>query len=249
MKIKNITGSTQNLPSLGDINAAQILDVDNLNYSNLAEAPVRSAIVSGDFVLTELDDTELTQADSLTLWDQGPGAWAIFDSPMPPPLNYNAKYGSVKSGITRPSQTTEGLVNNQDNVLEDYLVLVFTPRRSGTHRIICNYVYSTNSQQEDFIGEIEITGDQGFSEQENITQIEVKDAAGLGPSFDTIVGGVIGPVADISTDQRIRNTFINDYQLVEGEEYTIVFRFGASLLDIAAAVHRAILSCEEKVSE
>ena len=77
------------------------------------------------------------------------------------PLSVNGQFGFASSAdFSRPGQTTEGLINQQNAVLEDYLQLQFTADRSKPFEISASLAWSLDSTTQNFISQLEISGDR-----------------------------------------------------------------------------------------
>jgi len=152
------------------------------------------------------------------------------------------------ANYNRPGQTTEGLINNQLNIYEDYLTLVFQPNRDGIHTISADFVWSSDSNTQDVLALIDVTGDQGFAKQFDFMQAEAPDAGGAGPTFNTIIGGAIGPDANTGSDQLYPIHFERELNLLASENYTIILAWAASDAGILAAIHNGQLKIQENIS-
>ena len=160
----------------------------------------------------------------------------------------NGIFGYIDSkDFNRPSQTTEGLINNQNNVLEDYLEIVFTAERSKAHGIYLSLAWSLNSATSDFITQLEISGDQGFSEILTLP-VEPTDSAGTGQLLDTLTGGIIGAQENTGTNQINEIDFMRHYDLIAGEVYTLTLRWGATGAGLEAAALTGQLGYIERVT-
>lgn len=79
MKIKNIQGVTNNIPSIGSFSVDQIIEIDFHNYEKLNEKSVLSAIANGTHVFLNSNDEEFTQQESCDLWFSGRQSWVVID--------------------------------------------------------------------------------------------------------------------------------------------------------------------------
>jgi len=158
--------------------------------------------------------------------------------------------GFVDSSVlSRPSQTTGGLINQQANVFEDYLIMVFQPNRSGAHNITSNFGWSINDNGQDFRAEIEIDGNGAFNDIVTLVRKEGKESGGNNGQFNTISGGSITGSDAVGTDQVQRASFDKTYNLLSTETYTVALRFTGSQNGVEAAIHEGSLRWKEEISE
>lgn len=214
---------------------------------------------SGDYDLSQISETATQkiylQSERQKLAGIEPGAEVNVQADMADadPLSdafvlNKPRHASVKAAITRPSQTTIALCNQQGGVLEDYLTLSFTANRDGLHAINCSILTSLNVTVDDFVSEIEISGDQGFLENENFERTEKKDSAGTGVTTNIISGGAITGSINSGTDQRQRATYYNEFNFVKDEVYTITLRWAPNFDNDRAVIYDGIISVSEKIS-
>ena len=149
---------------------------------------------------------------------------------------------------TRPGQTTEGLINPQGNILEDYLTLVFQPNRNGSHKLYVDLFWSLDSTGNDFLLELEISGDQGFSKIFSGSIEGIDAGGGQGISLNTLTGGTIGGNAQTGTDQIYHFGLTRSFVFLPSEIYTATLRWGANAAGIDPAIYSAQIGIMEVIS-
>lgn len=169
------------------------------------------------------------------------------------PLSVNQLFAlrsSDDQSIWRAGQTTEGLINTQANVFEDYFgaPLVFTAARSKRHAISTSLTWSLDSTTQNFIAQLQIQGDQGFNVVLTLPSEPQDSGGGAGLSLNTIAGGAIGANSNTSTDQIFVLDVTRWFELVAGETYTVTLRFTASGAGLDAAIYNAQLACKEEIN-
>ena len=154
---------------------------------------------------------------------------------------------SADQSIWRTGQTTEGLIN-QGVALEDYFgsPLVFTAVTDRFHLLNTFLSWSLDSTVQDIIFQVEITGDQGFSQVFTLPAEPTDAGGGGGLVLNTISGGAItGSVAAGTTQVYVLNAPVW-LQLTAGETYAWTLRWARSGGGaIEAAIYRAQLSVIE----
>lgn len=163
--------------------------------------------------------------------------------PLNPIVNL-PKYTSIKGGITRPSQTTQGLINNQANIYEEYLRLEYTPTITDNYRFSTSFSWSSNNGSFNALFRVSIS--DGTTTQFFILNVEPKDVAGTGVILDVLQGGVIVGSANTGTDNRVFQSSFSDYQLTAGTTYTILLEWGAQEANSEVAIYGGFLSLEQK---
>jgi hypothetical protein len=149
--------------------------------------------------------------------------------------------------FNRPGQTTEGLINPQQNILEDYLVLVFQPNRDGTHKLYTDLFWSIDSTGADFLLELEISGDQGFSKIFSGTIEGIDAGGGQGIPLNTLIGGAIVGNVQTGTDQIYHFGLTRAFEFIEAETYTVTLRWGANGAGIDPAIYSAQIGIMETI--
>lgn len=149
--------------------------------------------------------------------------------------------------FNRPGQTTEGLINPQQNILEDYLVLVFQPNRDGTHKLYTDLFWSIDTTGADFLLELEISGDQGFSKIFSGTIEGIDSGGGQGIPLNTLIGGAIVGNVQTGTDQIYHFGLNRAFEFIEAETYTVTLRWGANGAGIDPAIYSAQIGILETI--
>ena len=159
-------------------------------------------------------------------------------------IGFKPKYVNSKAGITRPSQTTVGLINQQGNVYEEYLKLEYTPTITDNYRLSLSFSWGANNNQFNALFRISIT--DGTTTEFFILRTEPKDVAGTGVVLDVLQGGVIVGQADTGTDIRLFESSFSDYQLTAGLNYTITLEWGNEDANSETTIFGGFLSLEQK---
>ena len=163
--------------------------------------------------------------------------------PLNPIINL-PKYVNEKAGITRPSQTTQGLINNQANTYEEYLRLEYTPTITDNYRLSNSFSWSSNNGSFNALFRVSIS--DGTTTQFFILNVEPKDVAGQGVVLDVLQGGLIVGSANTGTDNRVFESSFSDYQLTAGTTYTVLLEWGAQEANSEVAIYGGFLSLEQK---
>ncbi len=154
------------------------------------------------------------------------------------------KYVNSKAGITRPNQTTQGLINNQANTYEEYLRLEYTPTITDNFRLSTSFSWSSNNGSFNALFRVSIS--DGTSTQFFILEIEPKDVAGTGVVLDVLENGIIVGSANTGTDNRTFESSFSDYTLNANTTYTVILEWGAQEANSEVAIYGGFISLEQK---
>ena len=163
--------------------------------------------------------------------------------PLNPIINL-PKYVNSKAGITRPNQTTQGLINQQANIYEEYLTLTYAPTITDNYRLSLSFSWSANNNSFNALFRISIT--DGTTTEFFILRTEPKDVAGTGVVLDVLQGGVIIGQADTGTDVRLFEASFSDYTLNSGSTYTVSLEWANEDPNSETAIFGGFLSLEQK---
>ena len=163
--------------------------------------------------------------------------------PLNPIINL-PKYVNNKAGITRPSQTTRGLINQQANIYEEYLTLTYAPTITDNYRLSLSFSWSANNNSFNALFRISIT--DGTTTEFFILRTEPKDVAGTGVVLDVLQGGVIIGQANTGTDVRLFEASFSDYTLTSGSTYTVSLEWANEDANSETAIFGGFLSLEQK---
>ena len=163
--------------------------------------------------------------------------------PINPIVNL-PKYVNSKASISRPSQTTVGLINQQGNVYEEYLSLTYSPTITDNYRLSISFSWGANNNQFNALFRISIT--DGTTTEFFILRTEPKDVAGTGVVLDVLQGGVIVGSANTGTDIRLFESSFSDYDLIAGTNYTVTLEWGNEDANSETAIFGGFLSLEQK---
>lgn len=153
-------------------------------------------------------------------------------------------YNSIQSSLSRPGQTTIGLINQQIT-LETYLSLVVAPPRDGNYSLNMSMIHSYNTQQNNFIGNLRVIEGAITILDMNILNLEPKDAGAVGLVLDTLANGLIGATVNSGTDMRHLNSLVRDFVLDSNEIYTFELRWACQVANAEAAIYDATISVKE----
>jgi len=242
----NATAISQNASDISD-NATELGVQDGKNTGSVTVHSDVTSAGSGE-IITAAERSLLASALQSVSSDDtlsGDGAGV--------PLSVNQLFAlrsSDDQSIWRAGQTTEGLINTQANVFEDYFgaPLVFTAARSKRHAISTSLTWSLDSTTQNFIAQLQIQGDQGFNVVLTLPSEPQDSGGGAGLSLNTIAGGAIGANSNTSTDQIFVLDVTRWFELVAGETYTVTLRFTASGAGLDAAIYNAQLACKEEIN-
>lgn len=146
----------------------------------------------------------------------------------------------------RPSQTTEGLINNTET-LEDYLTLIFTPSRTGSYQIEGSFQWSFDATNEDFIAEVGLyLGPAKIGDVMQMVTIEPSDSGGGGIALNTLSGGVIGPDDNTGTNQLQETGYSREFDLLAATEYEVRISWASGAAGDEAAIHTGNISVTQK---
>ena len=159
-------------------------------------------------------------------------------------IGFKKKYVNSKAGITRPSQTTVGLINQQSNVYEEYLSLTYSPTITDNYRLSLSFSWSANNNQFNALFRVSIT--DGNTTEFFILRTEPKDVAGTGIVLDVLQNDVIIGQANTGTDVRLFESSFSDYTLNSGSTYTVTLEWGNEDANSETAIFGGFLSLEQK---
>ena len=190
----------------------------------------------------DLNDTKITTLANSKI-DSVLGSAVDKTVPLNPIINL-PKYVNSKAGITRPSQTTVGLINQQGNIYEEYLSLTYAPTITDNYRLSLSFSWSANNNQFNALFRISIT--DGTTTEFFILRTEPKDVAGTGIVLDVLQGGAIVGQADTGTDVRLFESSFSDYTLDVGKTYTVTLEWANEDANSETAIFGGFLSLEQK---
>lgn len=153
-------------------------------------------------------------------------------------------YDSISASISRPTQTTKELMNQQSNILETYLTKTFTPLASKNHVVTVGFDWSINTTVRKFIGKVTMVG-PGVNIVKNV-RIESKDSTGPGKIVNVIQGGAIVGSSNTLTNISYPETIVFNQMLTAGANYVISFDFGSDGINTEVTVHNAEISLKEE---
>lgn len=136
----------------------------------------------------------------------------------------------------QPLRTTEGLINQQSNVFENYMTMTFTPVITGKYRYRSNIVWSHNTTSDNFRAEVSLSG-TGTSIVKRFLDVESTDSSGTGVGLNVIQGGVIVANVNTGTDAKHPACMEDIVELNAGVTYTMLTRFNAQSGNDEAAIY------------
>ena len=155
-------------------------------------------------------------------------------------------YNNVVASLSRPGQTTIGLINQQASTFETYLSLIVNPPRSGNYKLDLSLIHSYNNGQTNFIGNVRVFENAAIIFDENFINLEPKDTGGGGVVLNTLAAGLIGANTDSGTDMRSGNTYMRDFVLDNANSYTFELRWTGQNANNEATIHNAMMSIAER---
>jgi hypothetical protein len=159
-------------------------------------------------------------------------------------IGFKKKYVNSKASISRPSQTTVGLINQQGNIYEEYLSLTYAPTITDNYRLSLSFSWSANNNQFNALFRVSIS--DGTTTEFFILRTEPKDVAGTGVVLDVLQGGNIVGQADTGTDVRLFESSFSDYILDVGKTYTVTLEWANEDANSETAIFGGFLSLEQK---
>lgn len=168
----------------------------------------------------------------------------FFDVHLLTDENFDRYYAVEKASLSRVSQTTVALVNQQDGVYETYHEYQYTPSVTDTFLISSCGVWSINDKKEKIFIKFSIVGDI-VNKEGVLAKNAVKDD-GIGEVVNVLVNGLIVGNADTGTDSRNNFNFSEVVDLVGGEVYTIKLEFSAGKENKEAAIYSNLFQVEQK---
>ena len=153
-------------------------------------------------------------------------------------------FRKVQGDLTRVGQTTIPLMNQQNNVFENYIQLSLTPTVSDNFLISLAYLWSMDVGSENFIARLKV--DDGVTTEIIDFIQEPKDTGGSGILIDTLAGGIIGAQIDTGTDIRVPEQFSFNKDLVAGTTYTISLDWAGTAINSEATIYQAQIWVEQK---
>jgi len=153
-------------------------------------------------------------------------------------------YRKVQGDLIRVGQTTIPLMNQQNNVFENYIQLSLTPTVSDNFLISLAYLWSMDIGSQNFIGRLKV--DDGVTTETIDFIQEPKDTGGLGILVDTLAGGVIGAQINTGTSTRVPEQFSFNKDLIAGTTYTIALDWAGTAINSEATIYQAQIWVEQK---
>lgn len=147
---------------------------------------------------------------------------------------------SSNTSLWRTNQTTEGLVNQQSNIYEDYLTLTFTPKLTGNYEIGVDFIRSHNTNSDNFRANIDITG--GITENIKVLDYESREIGGSGEVLNVLSGGSIVGNINSGTDVRIPASKKVVRELTEGVSYTVKLEWNCQSGNDEGAIYRGLIT-------
>ena len=157
-------------------------------------------------------------------------------------LNSKWKATSDDQSLWQVGRTTEGLVNQQDNILEEYLSLSFMPKATGPHKIEAYAIGSMNDKQPCTF-QVEVTGG-AINDIVIFSRFKNSEDVGVGQILNVVQGGVIIGNVDTDTDFRNDVTFKKFYNLVQGVTYTVKLKWRGKGTDKEVAIYTGSIFAE-----
>jgi hypothetical protein len=150
--------------------------------------------------------------------------------------------------FSRAGQTTQGLINQQVDVYEDYLTINFTPTDTDNYIISSDFVWSLNSTFTDFLCRLSV---------ENVTdavtniyrslRMEPQDSnGGVGVLLDILGGGIILGQTQSGTNQTFDGSIRKSLELESGKEYNIRLQWASAGNNQEATIYEGDLIVEQK---
>ncbi len=216
-KIITILGTTGQIEGGGDLSGNRVFNLAN------------TAVTPGTYTNANIT---VDQKGRITLASSGSSS-----SPF---------YAVEKSeDYVRPSQTTEGLINQQSNTYETYLSKDITPTQSGNYKISAPFGWSINDTGQDILVRLRIS-DGGGLIKERTFQMEGIDSGGGGPVFNVLSGGLIAGNAGTGTNQVTDGYISFDEDLTASTTYTIELQWTATGLLLESALHFGNINADQK---
>jgi len=159
-------------------------------------------------------------------------------------IGFKKKYVNSKASISRPSQTTVGLINQQGDIYEEYLSLTYSPTITDNYRLSLSFSWSANNNQFNALFRVSIT--DGTTTEFFILRTEPKDVAGTGVVLDVLQNDVIIGQANTGTDVRLFESSFSDYTLNSGSTYTVTLEWANEDANSETAIFGGFLSLEQK---
>ena len=159
-------------------------------------------------------------------------------------IGFKKKYVNSKASISRPSQTTVGLINQQGDIYEEYLSLTYAPTITDNYRLSLSFSWSANNNSFNALFRVSIT--DGTTTEFFILRTEPKDVAGTGIVLDVLQNDVIIGQANTGTDVRLFESSFSDYTLNSGSTYTVTLEWANEDANSETAIFGGFLSLEQK---
>lgn len=143
-------------------------------------------------------------------------------------------------------RTTEGLINQQANIKEEYISVLHTPTFTTDYEISTSFLWSMNLATDHLSLDIFIENlTDSTSEIIPAGLVEAKDAAGTSTSLNIIVNGLVTGNINNGTDQRYHGALNPIRELTRGKDYKISLRFTSLLALSRAAIHSGAITLKE----
>lgn len=154
---------------------------------------------------------------------------------------YENRFYTTSSDVSKwqNNRTTQGLLNQQFNVFESYLITTFKPIITGVYKLHSNIIWSNNTTGDNFIAELNIIGN-GLDKSIQFVSIESKDIGGNGAVLNVIANNTI--VSNINTGTDIRNT-ANATDLItleKGKDYTLTTKWKTQTSNDEGAIYSGL---------
>ena len=146
------------------------------------------------------------------------------------------------------AQSFQGLINQQDDVFEPFLLLTTDIPETGNYKLGFHYRFSNNTTTSNFQAHIVPDGSADPNDFIFPLHIESQDSAGPGQIFPIIQGGVFdpvnGPFANTGTDQFL---LASGYRILEGltaGTHTYLLEFSGQAANTETAIYEATITIE-----
>lgn len=212
---------------------------DSGKIYNNSTSPTVNDGYSGGFVEGDKWRNTLTE-ETFELFDGTIGAavWVSNSS-----VSSSKKYYQKNSSLDRSSQTTIGLINQEENT-EVYSTLVLTPDTTDNYKISVDAFCSLDSNKEDILLSLNING-TGFSESIELVYVS-SDIDGTAFVFNVVENNLIVGSTSTGAIKKDYVSLTGFFTLNQGVEYTIDLSFLPSKRNKEAAIHSSVISCEQK---
>jgi hypothetical protein len=153
-------------------------------------------------------------------------------------------YKFDKAGLTRPSQTTIALANQQNDVYETYHEFIYTPSITDNYEFSSSGSWSKNITNDNINIRFSIVG--GSVNEEFVFIQEGKDSGGTGVVVDVLQGGAIVGTVNTGTDIRIPFYMIGVDTLESDVPYTLKVEFKADVAGSESTIYGNLFQIEQK---